>query len=298
MSLRNIAITGASGSLGSIILKKLQATNTFNIKVLRRIGSSSTFPASVNVVDVDFDSVESLTAALKGQDAVVSNVGTMQITAQTTIIDAAIAAGVKRVIPSEFGCDLDNPSTRKLPVYGPKVQIQDYVIEKTKSSDLTYTLVYNGAFLDWGIDHDFVLNTSDAKPIIINGGDLPFSATTLSSVADAVVGVLNHPEETKNRAVFVEDAKVTQNKLLALAKQAAPGKSWEPSSANLDDMTAKADERLSQGLLDLETFVPYLYRALLGTGFGGSFAKTDNELLGVKGVADADIIDLFRKHIK
>lgn len=294
-SLRNIALVGASGSLGSAILKKLHATNTFNIKVLRRNGSSATFPESVNVVDVDFDSVESLTAALKGQDAVVSAVGTMQIAGQTLIVDAAIAAGVKRFLPSEFGSDLDNPSTRKLPVYTHKVQVQDYIIEKSKSNDLSYTFVYNGAFLDWGIEHGFVLNTADGKPSLIDGGDLPFSTTTLSSVADAVVGVLNHPEETKNRTVFIEDTKVTQNKLLEFAKQAAPSKVWEPTYPKLDDLTAKADERLSQGLLDLETFMPYLFRAVLSPGYGGNFEKTDNELLGVKGATDADILAVFKK---
>lgn len=296
-SLRNIALVGASGSLGSPILKKLQAANTFNIKVLRRNGSTATFPESVNVVDVDFDSVESLTAALKGQDAVVSAAGTMQIAGQTLIVDAAIAAGVKRFLPSEFGCDLDNTSTRKLPVYTQKVQVQDYIIEKSKSNDFSYTFVYNGAFLDWGIDHGFLLTTADGKPSLIDGGDLPFSTTTLNSVADAVVGVLNHPDETKNRAVFIEDAKVTQNKLLKLAKQAAPSKVWEPTYPKLDDLTAKADERLSQGLLDFETFVPYLYRAVLSPGYGGNFDKTDNELLGVKGVTDADILALFKKSL-
>lgn len=48
-------------------------------------------------------SLEWLTEALKGQDAVVLTIGSAVIPEQQTVIDAAINAGVKRILPSEFG---------------------------------------------------------------------------------------------------------------------------------------------------------------------------------------------------
>lgn len=297
-SIKNVSLAGASGSLGRFVLEKLQASGKFNIKILRRQGSSSTFPSGVDVVDVDYESLEAVTAALKGQDALVSTVGMPQITAQNTLIDASIAAGVKRFIPSDYGSDLDNPGVRKLPVYAQKVEVQDYLIGKTKTTDLSYTTVYNNAFLDWGLEHDFIFKTSDYRPLIIDGGDLTFSSTSLPSVADAVVGVLSHPEETKNRTVYIEDVKITQNKLLELAKKAAPEKPWEPQNVKLDDLTAKSDSRLAQGLFDTETFVPYLYRACLDPRSGANFEKTDNELLGVKGLTEDEVLGYVKQYVK
>ncbi|KFH42775.1 Isoflavone reductase-like protein [Hapsidospora chrysogenum ATCC 11550] len=295
---KNIALAGASGALGTHVLEKLQASGKFNIRVLRRIGSPSTFPSNVNVVDVDFDSVDALTAALKDQDAVVSTVGMAQILPQRTIIDAAIAAGVKRFIPSEFGSDLSNPRNRTSPVYAHKVQIQEYISEKAKTSGITYTYIYNNAFLDWGLEQNFLLRHSEYTPDLVDGGENTFSATSLSSVADAVVGVLSHPEETKNRAVFIEDIKTTQIKLLELAKKAAPGKPWQPRVVKLDDLIADADARLAQGDLGLATFVPYLYRSVMDPRNGGNFVKTDNELLGVKGITEEELFEFVKKYVK
>lgn len=297
-ALKNIVIAGASGSLGSVVFKKFVESGNFNIRVLKRAGSASEFPAGTDVVEVDYSSLESLKSALQGQDAVISTLTTLAIDAQLTFIEAAIAAGVQRFIPSEFGSNLDVPSVRQLPVFAQKVKIQDVLIEKSKSTPLSYTFVYNVAFLDWGLQHNFILDHSQSKPIIIDGGDVEFSATTLSSVADALVGVAGHPDETKNRVVYIHDLITTQNKLLALAKQVAPERSWAPIPVALDDLTAKADERLAKGLYDMETFAPYLFRAIFDPKSGGKFEKTDNELLGVKGKTDQDIIEFLKPLLK
>jgi len=75
MSIKNVAITGAGGNIGGPILKAIVDSGDFFVTVLIREGSKATFPESVKVIVVDFESVDSLTAALKGQDAVVSAVG-------------------------------------------------------------------------------------------------------------------------------------------------------------------------------------------------------------------------------
>jgi uncharacterized protein YbjT (DUF2867 family) len=46
----------------------------FNVTVLTRTGSTSTFPSSVKVTAVDYNDLVSLTEALRGIDAVVSTV--------------------------------------------------------------------------------------------------------------------------------------------------------------------------------------------------------------------------------
>lgn len=296
---KNVVLAGAAGSLGSVIFKKLVASGKFNIRLLRRQGSTSTLPSDVEIVDVDFESVDSLKAALTGQDALISATGSFSIESQKTLVEAAVAAGIKRYIPSEFGSDLDIPQTRALPVYGHKVEIQDAIIAASKTSDFTYTLIYNSAFLDWGIQHGFIFNWADSKPLLINGGDAVFSATTISTVGDAVVGVLTHLEETKNRSVRVEDIKLTQKKLLELAKQAAPEKPWEAVVVDLDEKVAASNAQLAKGEINEGTFIPYLWQAVLAPGYGGEFTKNDNELLGVKGgKTDQDVIDILKPLLK
>lgn len=116
-----------------------------------RENSTATFPPDVVVKKVDYQSVESLTAALEGQDAVVSTIATVAVGGQTPLVDAAIAAKVKRFIPSEFGIN-----TRKIDNTGigailqTKVKTLDYIIEKSKENPwFTWTGISSGIFFDW-----------------------------------------------------------------------------------------------------------------------------------------------------
>ncbi|KAH8886320.1 NAD(P)-binding protein [Thozetella sp. PMI_491] len=294
-TIKKVAIAGAAGDLGKVVFARLVSSGLFELRVLRRIGSKSTYPEGTDVVDVDFDSVDSLKAALVGQDAVISTVGYTGHHTQVALIEAAAAAGVGRIIPSEFGANQDMPATRQLPVFMEKTKVHEQLIKTAETTGLTYTLMYNNSFLDWGLERDFILPVVDGKRVIIDGGDLPFSATTLSSVADAVVGVLTHPEETKNRSVRYHDLITTQNQILAILKKVAPTRSWEVMHAKLDDLTAAADARLAKGLYDVETFAPYLARATFDPACGGKFDTNDNELLGVKGLSEEDVTQIAAK---
>ncbi|KEY69076.1 hypothetical protein S7711_09579 [Stachybotrys chartarum IBT 7711] len=290
----NVTIVGASGSLGSRVLEKLLQSDGFKVQVIRRPSSTKTFPNEVHVVDAALDSPDVLTEALRGQDAVISTLGVWQADQQRHLVDACIAAGVHRFLPAEYGADLENAKVRSLPAYETHVKIREYIIEKSKTCDLTYTFVHTGAFLDWGLERDFILRISDYKPILVDAGKSVFSTTTLSSVADALEGVLTHLNETKNRPVYIEDIKLSQALVFDLAKQVAPSKPWEATVVKLDDMTAEADQRVSEGKLDAQTLVPYLFRALMDPDCGGAFATLDNELLGVKGRTIKDVKDILR----
>jgi len=68
---------------------------------LSRKSSTHKFPEEVKVVTVDYTNIQSLTKALEGQDALVSAVASLAVLSQLVLIDAAVKAGVKRIIPSE-----------------------------------------------------------------------------------------------------------------------------------------------------------------------------------------------------
>lgn len=115
-----------------------------------------------------------------------------------------MAAGVKRFLPSDFGCDLSNPKVAALPVYKLKVITHNKIKEAAANPDFTYTLVCNNAFLDWGLEKNILLNWKEDKSKLFDGGNNVFSTSTLDSVGQAVVGALTHPGETKNRFVYVK----------------------------------------------------------------------------------------------
>ena len=67
----------------------------FNVTVLTR--TSKQFPTAARVEVVDFTSVESLSTALAGQDAVIDTTFSPEVETPLRLIDAAVEAGVYRL---------------------------------------------------------------------------------------------------------------------------------------------------------------------------------------------------------
>jgi hypothetical protein len=116
--------------------------------VLTRPSNTSSFPAEVTVVRTSYEESE-LEKALKGQDAIVSAIGAAGFQEQKVFIDAAIKAGVKRFIPSEFSTNTLSEAVRQLvPVFEPKKAILDY-LKETEFTGLTWTGLSVGTMFDW-----------------------------------------------------------------------------------------------------------------------------------------------------
>ncbi|OWO98340.1 hypothetical protein B2J93_2302 [Marssonina coronariae] len=133
----------ATGYLGSAILKELLEPRLFEVTVLTREPGNHIFPAEVKFAKSNYTNLKSLIEALAGQDALVSAIASPVVSAQRLLIDAAEEAGVKRVIPSEFGNDTKNAKTTKLPVYAAKVEIQEHLDTLAVKGAISYTLLYN-----------------------------------------------------------------------------------------------------------------------------------------------------------
>lgn len=298
-----VAIAGATGNLGVPILDALLDAN-FPVTVLTRKGSSnaSKLPSNPNITikEVDYGSVSDLTAALKGIDAVVSTLATEVVGTQTLLIDAAIAAGVSRFIPSEFGSDTANPKTAALPVFKFKVDTAKYLQSKVaENPSFSYTLILNGAFFDWGLQAGFVINPAKHSAVLYDGGDRPFSTTTLATIGKAVVGVLNHLPETANRPVYVHDTATTLNKLIGYAKE-KDGKEWDVSTKSTDEIFQESFAELQKGK-DANigaAMVGFIRKALYGEGYGGDYTgRTDNALLGIPEKSEAEVKALVQSFV-
>lgn len=263
--------------------------------VLARQSSQAQFPASVKVVRVDYNSVPDLTAALTGQNAVVSVLTTSAMETQIPLIEAAMKAGVRRYLPSEFCANIGNPKAASLPVYHSKLAIHEAIKQQARDHPhFTYTLIRNGPFLDWSMAYGFFFSLDGGSTPFYDGGDRPFSTTTLATIGRAVVEVLRHSEETRNRAVFVQDLVTTQRKMLAIAQKVAPDCKWTPSDVSTADMEIMARDKYANGMVDLAASMGFFCRSVFGEGYGGEFQEVDNELLGIPLKTDADLEELIR----
>lgn len=126
-------------------------------------------------------------------------------------------------------------------------------------------------------------NTNDHSATIYDNGEEDFTGTTLEGIAQSVVGVLTHPEETKNRFVKVMSIKTCQNKLLQ-AFQLVTGEQWMVQKSTTKELMASGRRKLADGsggwVLDL--VVAQLYdegeaRCLVAP----HRSESDADLLGV-----------------
>jgi len=295
---KRVAIAGATGNLGEPILKQLLASNAFEVTVLTRESSTAVFPSNVTVKKVNYEEPSSLISALQGIEAIVSTLATLSVGTQTKLIDAAIAAGVKRFLPSEFGNDTTNAKSTQLPVFAGKIEVQKYLKEKAAKNEISYTLVLTGPFFDWGLAVGFILDVKNKKGRVFDGGDVKFSASTLETIGKAVVSVFQKPEETKNRALRVKSADVTQNAIIEAAKKIQPGGEWQVEHFSTDEVLKDSYERLGKGDLGSETWIGFLIKSLYGEGYGGYAEKSDNELLGLHTFSQKEIEETIAAVIK
>ena len=109
------------------------------------------------------------------------------------MVEAAVKAGVKRFLPSEFG--LDNASAQLLDVLPPfrvRTELIDTLqAKRAAGSPMEWTALVAGMFLDWGLRVGFLgLDVEQRTAELWDDGDVPFTATTLTVVARTVVKLL------------------------------------------------------------------------------------------------------------
>ncbi|KAF7113643.1 hypothetical protein CNMCM5793_002999 [Aspergillus hiratsukae] len=293
-----VAIAGATGNLGPAVLYALLSAG-FEVTVLTRAESdrSNNNFGRACVVPVDYSSLDSLTAALKGQDVIVNTLGAIPRDVHLRLIDAAIAAQVQRFIPSEFGSDTTNATAARLPVYQDKVAIQRYLREKAAESagTFSYTLLINGPFLDWGLTVEFLLNWRAPEAELYDGGERKFSATTLAGVAKGVVGIINNLEATRNRTVYIRETDVSQKDLLMLSGKQLPTKAVGTAELEKAGYAELAKPNPSPGV-----FVNFIRRAIFGEGCGSLFPaeSLSNDLLGVKTLSKEELQEIVSRSTK
>lgn len=226
MAIKNVALMGANGKLGPFILNALLDTPGFEVSVLTRATSKSTYPAKVNVLKTDDDlPYEQLVKALRGQDALVITFGGTYTETSIKLANAAFEAGVKHIIPADFGsCDSSDPAALDLiPLYVNKKDVRDHLIKLNKQtredgSQMSWTSLVTGHFFDFGLKSGLLgidVQKRDAK--VFDGDKWRYAVSKLAHIGLATAKALrqaDHPR-LKNKLVYVQSIQITQGELVS-----------------------------------------------------------------------------------
>ncbi|KPM46346.1 hypothetical protein AK830_g88 [Neonectria ditissima] len=291
---KNIAIFGASGNVGKIILDGLVTSSKFNITVLQRQESKATFGTGIDVRKTDF-SDKDLENALKGQDAVISALGAAAFGEQKKIVDAAVRAGVKRFLPSEFSASIEDDTVLQLlPLFTQKKEIIQYL--KTKQSEgFSWTGLATSGLFDWGLSSGFLgFDIAQRTATIWDGGNKTFTLTNEKQLGQAVVSVLEHPEETSNRYLYVYSVKTSQSEILAALEEETAAR-WTINAVTTEEQVSEAGKKLGAG--DFEGAFILVRATVFGnvSGLRSDYTKEANLANEVLGLSTETVQDVVKR---
>ncbi|KAH8122252.1 hypothetical protein FP744_10006150 [Trichoderma asperellum] len=248
-SLRNIAVLGGTGHVGRPIVKALIDAD-FTVTVVTR--SSSLNPKELNgaiFVTSDYTH-ESLVEIFTGQDAVVSAVAAgPPIAAQKVMVDAACQAGVRRFIPSEYGSSsIDQPLEDFKKLMAPKTELIGYLREKCRlHPQFTWTCLSGGALFDVGIHSGaWGFSVSERTATIFDTGEARFDSTTIPTMTQGVVSVLQRPVDSANQYLLIRSFIVSQSEILAVLEDITQSK-WRVSYVNAENLRKEGWRLLAGG---------------------------------------------------
>jgi hypothetical protein len=175
--------------------------------------------------------------------------------------------------------------------------VRKYLEEKANENKISYTGIITGPFLDWGIEHGFILDIKTRKGKIYDGGETVISSATLPTIGKAVVAVLEKADATKNRYVYVKDTDFSQQRLISLVNSFSPGE-WQSENVDTVELEKASNEALAKGDVSHGTWYGFLIRGIFAQGFGNKFDHTDNELLGIQELDESGLKALLKSIIE
>ena len=290
-SIKKVCLVGANGTVGTAILQQLVAAPSFHVSVIRRSNSKS--PPAIGAADITVSpdlSLEELTHALTGQDAVVAAFPLKDVGEHMRLVEAAFKAGVKRYIPADYGsCDAASPQAQHhLKLYRDKTAVRErceqLAAQATDALPFTWTSIICGHFFDYGLRSGLLhVDIGAERAQILDAGNIKASASTLRRVGESVVRVLQRPDGTKNRAVYVQSFCPTQLELVA-ALERATGTKWHTQHLDSNAFLNVESKKLEAGDHDATEEIVFV----LGT-VDADWTRKEGFAMDLLGLQDEDL---------
>ena len=220
-------LAGATGDLGFRIAQALlkrgaavralvRAGNTKpEVTLLRDLGA--------DIIEVDFNSVTALTNACAGATCVVSALSGLRdviVDGQKRLLDAAVAAGVPRFIPSDYSIDytkLSNGSNRNL-------DLRREFNQRLDQAPIQATSILNGMFTDLLTGQAPVVLFGVKRVLYYGDADQPLDFTTTANAAEFTAAAALDPTTPRYLRVAGEVATVRGLQAAATAAIGQPFK--------------------------------------------------------------------------
>ncbi|MGI4735644.1 MAG: NmrA family NAD(P)-binding protein [Janthinobacterium lividum] len=215
-----IVLAGATGDLGCRIAQALLKRGAV-VRALVRPGNTKPAVASlreqgVEIVEVDFNSVAALTQACAGAACVVSALSGLReviVDTQTRLLDAAVAAGVPRFIPSDYAIDftkLPEGSNRNL-------DLRREFGRRLDQAPIKATSILNGMFMDLLTGQAPVILFKIKRVLYWGSADQPLDFTTIADTAAFTAAAALDPATPRYLRVAGEVATVRDLQAVASA---------------------------------------------------------------------------------
>ncbi|KAL7277508.1 hypothetical protein ACG7TL_008429 [Trametes sanguinea] len=202
-----VLVLGATGRTGQSIVQGLLASRNFHVAALVRPASLSkpaTNALRASGIDVRtgdlHDGTEKLTKAMSGVDILISAVSTEMVPSQKDAIRAAQAAGVKRVIPCDFG-----PLGERgvVAAHDQKLAIQDFI----KELGVPYTFIDVGWWMQLALPlperSAFFMKALTYE--IYNNGGAKMLLTARDHIGTYVARIIADSRTLNNAVIIWED---------------------------------------------------------------------------------------------
>ncbi|WP_081768579.1 NmrA family NAD(P)-binding protein [Hymenobacter swuensis] len=266
-----IVLAGATGGLGLLIAHHLRRRGA-TVRALVRPESSRKAEAEslrlqgVEVVETNFNSVADLTRACTGAACVVSALSGLRdsiVDTQTRLLDAAVAAGAPRFIPSDFSADfttLPEGSNRNF-------DLRREFQRRLEKAPIQATSILNGMFMDLLKGQAPVVLPGPRRVVYWGDADQPLDFTTMVDTANFTAAAALDPTTPRFLRVAGEVATIRGLQAAASAAAGHPFKLFRVGSLGVLQSMIKVTRTLMPA--NDEVFPPwqgmqYLHNMLSG----------------------------------
>lgn len=284
--LRGLAARSAESAGVSVLLRQASVENGSPEKQ-KEIAAIKSLGVAIEVADIAVASAAELAAVLSRYDTVISCVGFgAGRGTQRKLTQAALASGVKRYIPWQFGVDYDvigRGSPQDL--FDEQLDVRDLLRTQSRTE---WLIISTGMFTSFLFDPAFgVVDLPGGRVNALGSLDTAVTVTTPEDIGNLTAAIVLHRPHFINQVVYTAGDTLTYGELADLLERVT-GRTFERRASSVQQLRAALEEMPDDNLRK--------YRAVfaLGQGVAWNVAQTFN---GQQAIAVTDAEGWARAHL-
>ncbi len=293
-----IAVAGATGNLGGRIVKALLEKGA-DVRAIVRNSTDDDDKLEklrqqgVEIIKADMTNKGKLTSALKDVSMVISalqGLGDVIIDTQSTLLDAAVAAGVRRFMPSDYSVDY----TKLAEGENRNFDLRREFYNRIDKAPIEATSIFNGAFADiLAYSVPFI----DLKNKSIGYWDNPdwkIDITTMDDTAAYIADVAM--DKSTPRKLLIAGFQISPKELKQLAEEVFGTSFTLTNLGSVADLAAKnKKERAAHPEGEKEVYASWQGSQYLHSMFSAHHDHLDNDRYpGIKWMGAKEVLSAIK----